>query len=90
MQRKAVRFIKNLKGRRDFITENLKLLDMKLMSAIRQARRISLFHFIFEHEELSIYLLAVFSTVMVACENMTVYVLQNSRKDVRRNKKTRE
>ena len=51
VQRKAVRFIKNLKGRRDFITENLKLLDMKLMSAIRQARRISLFHSILEHEE---------------------------------------
>ena len=31
VQRKAVRFIKNPKGRRDSVTENLKLLNMKLI-----------------------------------------------------------
>ena len=34
------------------ITENLKFLNMKSMKAIRQARRISLFHSVLEHEEL--------------------------------------
>ena len=47
MQRKAVRFIKNLKGRRDSVTENLKLLNMKSINGI------SLFHSsALEHEKL--------------------------------------
>ena len=41
VQRKAVRFIKNLKGISDSVTEILKLSGMKSMSAIRQARRLS-------------------------------------------------
>ena len=44
VQRKAVRFIKNLKGRRDSVTENLKLLNMKSMG---QSDRLVEFFFSF-------------------------------------------
>ena len=40
-QRKAVHFIKNLKGRTNLVAENLKLLDMKSEGNQRQACRIS-------------------------------------------------
>ena len=52
VQRKAVRFIKIIEGRRGSVTENLKLLDILSIRPIRQARRIYLFHSILKHEEL--------------------------------------
>ena len=58
-----MRFIENLKGKRDSVTENLKLLNMKSMKAIRQARRISLFHSVLEHEELFPTLISTLDTL---------------------------
>ena len=57
VQRKAVRFIKNLKGRRDSVTENLKLLNMKSIKGI------SLFHSVLEHEELFPTLISTLDTL---------------------------
>ena len=64
VQRKGVHFIKNLEGRRRAsVTENLKLLNIKSMKAIRQARRISLFHSVLEHGELFPTLISTLDTL---------------------------
>ena len=71
VQCEAVRIIKNLKGRRDSITGNLKLLDMKFMRAIRQACRISLFHSILEQDELFPTFISTLNTLKLSNDIIT-------------------
>ena len=48
VHREAVLFIKNLERGNASITKNIKLLNMKSISSIRQAHRIFIFHTILE------------------------------------------
>ena len=52
VQNKAIRFIKNLKGREESVSGARSTLGLNTLKKARQARRINLFHKVFEHEEL--------------------------------------
>ena len=50
VQSKAIRYIKNLRGRSVSITDSRVLLDLDTLQAITKNKRIILFHTVLEHE----------------------------------------